>query len=176
MSTAGKVLVGIVTFMLLVWLVLFSMVARLNSNWGEELSKQESQVATLKEEAPKVDDRLARLKNDISREQVFTDRDALALRAEVADRQKLLTHAIESAERVKQQVIDHQQAEKTTQSVLERRRQEKADTIQALADARKEVEDLMAANDSLMAQLAQLQDDFKATLAENRQLVRGGTR
>jgi hypothetical protein len=176
MSTAGKVLVVLVTLMLLGWLGLLAMVARLNDNWGELVVKNAEQIAALEKQLGDTTELLAKVKTDIAREQTFRDLRLVELRTDVADREQILTHTIEALERVKNQVKSQQEAEKLAELGKKRRNDEKAETEKAIEAAKAEVQTLTGQNETLLAQLDRLQKDFISTLGENKQMVQRMTR
>jgi hypothetical protein len=172
MSTAGKVLVVLVTLTLFGWLCLLSMVARLNDNWGELAQKNATQIANLEKDLSTTKDLLAKVKNDIAREQTFRDLRLVELRTDVADRELILTDTIEALARVQNQVKGQQESEKLAEIGKQRRIDEVAETNKKTGALNAEVKALIADTENLQTQLEKLQKDFLATVGENRQLYR----
>jgi septal ring factor EnvC (AmiA/AmiB activator) len=171
MSTAGKVLVVMVTLALLVWLGLLSMVAQRNANWGQKIKAQEEEIAKLQKEQVETREQLAKIKNDIARAQEAHDQTVAVLRSEKADREKNLSDTTEELERMKNRVKGQLITLETTDSHLKHRGESKTQTIADLEAAKAEVEKLKGENSTLMAQLAQLRSEFLAMMDENRKLV-----
>src|SRR5690242_5180696 len=98
MSTAGKVLIILVALALMAWIGLLSMVAQRNANWGQKIKAQQEQIETLQKSQVDIRAQLAKVKSDIAREQEAHDKAVTVLQAEKADRELLLTDAIEELE------------------------------------------------------------------------------
>jgi chromosome segregation ATPase len=171
MSIAGRVLSVCVTLLLLLWLCLFAMVARRNSNWGEKIKKQEATIASLTEEVAKAAAEVDKAKRDLSLAQELTDKDVIVLRSEIADLEEALTNRIETLERVKNQLTGQQSAEQATQVAKKRREDEKAQTEKLLAAAKDEVEELKKVDGTLRDTKQKLEADFQALLLENQRLI-----
>lgn len=171
MSTAGKVLVVLVTLTLIAWLVPFCMVAQLNRNWGEQVKKNAAELAKLEEDVTKTNEDLQKVKDDLAREQYVRNQNLIVLRTTIADHEKSLTARTETLERAKNRVAGQQQAEKDAATAAQRRVAEKAETLKLKAAAEDEVKKLTQENEKLTTQLTSLQQDFKNTLAENQRLI-----
>ncbi len=177
MSTAGKVLVVLVSLSLMGWLVLLSMVAQRSANWGEVIAKQEDQLQALQGEAgapgqvAQAEADLREVRAELVQEQLERNHDIQVLRAQVADQERALTDTIEALERVTNQVEGQETALKGAQLGRQRRQDELAETTQLLADTKQEVDQLMKRNEELVTQLDQLRIEFVTVLRENRRLV-----
>jgi chromosome segregation ATPase len=171
MSTAGKVLVVLVTLSLLIWIGLLSMVAQRNANWGQKLKQQEEEIAKLEISQTDVLARLAKLKNDIARAQESQDQALAVLRTEVADREEALTDTVEELERDKNQLKLQETALETAKAHGDHRNEEKKQTEADLDSWKEQVERLKGENAALMAQLSQLRTEFLTTMDDNRKLL-----
>jgi hypothetical protein len=171
MSTAGKVLTGFVLVLTLVWVVLVSMVAQLNRNYGEQRQKVQAQIAQFQEDVVKIRNDLARLRNTVSAEQVATDKDLTVVRARLSQAEQALAVTIETQELVKYQVADADKTQKNAEHDFQLRNEERADTRKQLADTRALVEKTKGENSELMDQLKGLRDEFTKVLAENKQML-----
>ena len=171
MSTAGKVLVALVTVLLVGWLVMLSMVAQLNSNWGKVIADQTGKIETLRKDVETSRAELAEVKTKLSREQVAREHDVVVLRTEVADRERALTDTIEALERVTNQVEGQSVSLRLAEVGRTRRQDEKVQSETDLTETRQEVAGLIERNEEMMGRLAQLREEFKDLLQENRRLV-----
>jgi chromosome segregation ATPase len=172
MSTAGKVLVVLVTLMILVWILLVSKVADLNRNWGAAVDKLDKQYAKQQEELAAIRLSLTRTKAEIAREQDTTTKAVMALRRDLSLFEKASTEVQEALTRAKYQLASVQGQAKAAEAELAFRVQEKADETQKVADLNKQVQTLKAQNDALATEKKKLGDEFAKTLAENKDLLK----
>ncbi|MBX6316770.1 MAG: hypothetical protein IRY99_28230 [Isosphaeraceae bacterium] len=171
MSTAGKVLTVLVTLSILLWIALAALVADLNRNWGEALDKQRKEFARLREEIGKAENDLIKLKLATDVEQDATTKDVTRLRADIAARERVEIEIKEALAAAQLQLAKVEAEVKDAQAQVEIRQQEKQGTEKALADAQAAVAQLRTQNAELLAELTRLRDEFKATLAENKELL-----
>jgi DNA anti-recombination protein RmuC len=171
MSTAGKVLVGVVILALVGWIVLFSLVYELNTNWGREIDRLTAQVQKLDQEATAQATALENALADLSREQVRRDTDVEVLRGLLSDAEKLAALNQEATERVKLQVAGLEQARREAADRIQHRAEEKARTQKELADAEATVKTLQGRVQAQLDELANLRQTFVQTMEENRKLV-----
>lgn len=178
MSTPGKVLSVLIIFALLGWLVLASMVTQRNRNWGEKIKKQEDQIIALEGvpggepgELAKALDQVDKLKYEIASEQAQTSRDATILRDRLSNIETQLSETRESLSRLTLLVRDSQFQVEEAKRIAEKRALERTDTQKTIAEAETELNRLRDVDAKLRQQQEALTRDFRATLAENRQLV-----
>jgi chromosome segregation ATPase len=171
MSTAGKVLVVIVTLVSVVWVLLIAMVADLNRNWGAELQNQKEAHAKAEKDHAAVVAGFAKLKSDVDQEQFQTNKDVTALHAQVSGEERALTTVQEALARVTLQVASVEAQAKTAEAEKAQRQKELDDTKTKLAELRQTVQTLKADYEAGLAELDQLRGEFKTLLAENHRLV-----
>jgi len=178
MSTAGKVLVVLVSLLTLVWIVLIATVAQLNKNGTKAVRDLETQVAKLEQDVAANQKSLESLKDQISREQTTTGQELAVIQSRQTELERARTELLETASRVKYQVAEIEAAVKTAQLDRDQRVAEKKAETEARDAARAEVAQLKIEHSRLSDQLTQLRNKFKATVEENRRLVdrllRGG--
>jgi chromosome segregation ATPase len=171
MSTAGKVLVGVVILALLAWIFLFSMVHQLNVNWGNELVNLTNRVQKLDQDSRNQAVALETALADLSREQIRRDTDVEVLRGLLSDAEKLAAQNQEATERVKLSIAGLEQAQREAAERIRHRAEQKAQTQKELADAEATVKTLQGRVQQQLDQLAGLRQDFLRTMEENRKLV-----
>ena len=88
MSTAGKVLVVLVLLTSLVWIVLASGVAQLNTNGNTRLHELTEQIEKLQTDFKQTQDEIASLRDQTSSIQEDVDREVTVLRAHQSDVEK----------------------------------------------------------------------------------------
>lgn len=172
MSTAGKVLVVLVTLSLMAWIVLFSAVAQFNTNWGQKLLAQEKQISKTRGEIEQALAQIAKNQDETTAFQVKLRNDLIVLRSNLSDAEKVLSESVETNSRY---LIDLQTVEghaKSAKASLARRETELAEAKKQLADEQAVVKRYQGENDALLAQFSKLQKDFLDTMAANRKLAR----
>jgi len=171
MSTAGKVLVVLVLLVVPVWIVLASAVANLNTEWTQELAKQNKQIETLTEQVAQNKRDIQKLEENIGLVQTSAAEQQTALREKLTDVERARAESIQIQTGVALDLDRLKATIKNAEAVRDRRVAEKADEIKALASTRQDVERIKGENSELMGELSKLRDEFKATLEENRKLV-----
>lgn len=177
MSTAGKVLVVLVLLLVVPWILMFSKVYDLNTNWGRRVQQLEQQYQQLSEQVAAREADLDRARHAVNLEQLSRDNAMTALRARIAAIEVRLTEQREAQERARLQNETLQTARTHAEATVAGRTQEKADTQKALDEAQALVETLRGEVQTRMDQLASMRDDFQRIVEENRQLMaRQGSR
>jgi chromosome segregation ATPase len=171
MSTAGKVLTVIVILAIIGWIFLFSKVADLNKNWGERIAKLTKDVEKLEADLPVAVAGLDKQLAELTAEQVHINDTMTVFRARVSDLEKLDSESREALDRIKFQLASSQASVKSAQTSLDFRKNEYAQTDKDLAAERAKVETLKTSVAALMGELAQMRDQFKSLLAENKQML-----
>jgi len=172
MSTAGKVLSILVTLALIGWVILLSMVAQLNSNYGQVVQKNQTQFEALEKQ---VQDAVAQLREA----QAGLERDSKAIsllifayRQQVADTERLLSEAREALARVNLQVEAQQVAKTNAEDTRDKRQQELDDLKAQRGEEIRRNEQLIAATAEDRKQWEKLHDEFQKVLSENTELVK----
>lgn len=179
MSTAGKVLVVLVTLALMAWIVLFSAVAQLNANWGQKIVKQESELEDLQAKIDKLAIQVDETHAASTLKQVELTKEVVVLRSRVADGEKVLSESNETNSRYQFNLQTAQVAEKDAQDTRERRDRDLAELKTQRSALEDEVRRSRQENGVLLGRFDQLQKDFLKTSAENKELARrvvGGVR
>jgi chromosome segregation ATPase len=171
MSTAGKVLTVIVTLVAFVWLLLASGVGELNRNGGKAVASLQKKVADLDEQIAKARTDLSTLIDQASVQRSKTQIKLAELQAKQAEVEKARSQMIELATRVKYQLETVAAAVKQAQANSQQRQAELEAEKKAVADAKQSVEQLKAENKESRDTKAALEDKFRTTYAENKQLV-----
>lgn len=171
MSTAGKVLVGVVVLALIGWIVLFSLVYELNTNWGKEMDRLTAQVQKLEQDTKAQAITLENTLAELSHEQVQRDTDVEVLRGLLSHAEKLATQNLEATERVRFQVAGLEAAQKDAAEQVKNRVAEKAKTQADLATAEEAVKTLQGQVQGQLDQLSTLRDSFLQTMEENRKMI-----
>ena len=167
MSTAGKVLVVLVTLSLMAWIVLFSAVAQLNTNWGQAMLKADGQLAEVlaKQEAAEA----AVQKNQLETHQTQR-RDELELvnlRTRDADAARVLSVANETNTRYKIDLSTVNAGAEEAKSAQDRRERDVADLKKQLINLQGEVSRERAANRILLDRLDKLEKEYLDLAAKN---------
>jgi chromosome segregation ATPase len=171
MSTAGKVLVGVVILALVGWIVLFSLVYELNTNWGQELDRLASQIEKLEKDNEAQTAALETALADLSREQLQRDTDVEVLRGLLSDAEKLAAQNQEAAERVRLQLSGLESALREASDRVQHRVEQKEQTQQELAEAEATVKTLQDQVKTQLETLSGLRQSFLETMEENRTLL-----
>lgn len=170
MSTAGKVLVVVVTLAIVVWVVLFAKVADLNANWGQHIAKLEGDVIKLDKQLYDLRAEVNRLVPETTVQQIRRDKQLAVLRSSISDIEKLDVETREALTRIELQVASVQSAVQGAQAQLALRNQEKADTQKNLATAKAEVETIKGQNAQLLDELTKDREQFVKLREENTKL------
>ncbi len=171
MSTAGKVLVVLVTLTTLVWIILAAGVAQLNTNGNKALHDLREQVAKAEVELATVKHDVVVIRDETASVQEKFDRDLTVLRSRLVDVEKARSQILEGLNRIQYQVNTVAETITSAQANLEYRNLEKQAEEKALAGARSEVESLMAGSNQLMDQLKTLRETFQSRYKANVEMV-----
>jgi chromosome segregation ATPase len=167
MSTAGKVLVVLVLLTSLVWIVLASGVAQLNTNGNTRLHDLAVQIEKLQNDFKQTQDETVSLRDQTSSIQENVDREVTVLRARQSDLEKDRSQNQERLSRVQYQLATVKETIEKAKTALQHRIEEQASEQQALAQAKSEVEDLKAKNGELLSELSTLRKNFETVYHSN---------
>jgi chromosome segregation ATPase len=167
MSTAGKVLIVLVLLTSLVWLVLASGVAQLNTNGNTRLHELTVQIDKLQTDFKQSQDEIVAVRDQTSSIQENVDRQITVLRARQSDLEKARSKIIEYMTRVQYQLATEKETIEKAKTALQDRIEEQASEQQALVQAKSEVEDLKAKNGELLSQLSTLRQNFETVYRSN---------
>ena len=167
MSTAGKVLIVLVLLTSLVWLVLASGVAQLNTNGNTRLHELTVQIDKLQTDFKQSQDEIVAVRDQTSTIQENVDRQITVLRARQSDLEKARSKIIEYMTRVQYQLATVKDTIEKAKTTLQHRIDEQASEQQALVQAKSEVEDLKAKNGELLSQLSTLRQNFETVYRSN---------
>jgi chromosome segregation ATPase len=167
MSTAGKVLIVLVLLTSLVWLVLASGVAQLNTNGNTRLHELTVQIDKLQTDFKQTQDEIFAVRDQTSTIQENVDRQITVLRARQSDLEKARSKIIEYMTRVQYQLATVKDTIEKAKTTLQHRIEEQASEQQALVQAKSEVEDLKAKNGELLSQLSTLRQNFETVYRSN---------
>jgi chromosome segregation ATPase len=167
MSTAGKVLIVLVLLTSLVWLVLASGVAQLNTNGNTRLHELTVQIDKLQTDFKQSQDEIVAVRDQTSSIQENVDRQITVLRARQSDLEKARSKIIEYMTRVQYQLATVKDTIEKAKTTLTHRIEEQASEQQALVQAKSEVEDLKAKNGELLSQLSNLRQNFETVYRSN---------
>ena len=167
MSTAGKVLIVLVLLTSLVWLVLASGVAQLNTNGNTRLHELTVQIDKLQTDFKQSQDEIVAVRDQTSSIQENVDRQITVLRARQSDLEKARSKIIEYMTRVQYQLATVKDTIEKAKTTLQHRIEEQASEQQALVQAKSEVEDLKSKNGELLSQLSTLRQNFETVYRSN---------
>lgn len=171
MSTGGKVLVVLVTLLTIVWFGLMSMVARLNTNYGNAVIAGEKSLADLKTKVKESRDQLRKLEDDVETNHLVIDNDRTILRLEYNDQVKALAETQESLLRLEGLLDTLEIGRVDTENNIATRKKEVASDQKKLAATIEEVEKEKKNNSDLLAQLTLLRQKFQQMSLANRELA-----
>jgi len=176
MSTAGKVLTVLSVLMLVVWIVMISAVAQLNTNATEALGKIKADIEKLKVDVAQTEQTAIKLRDRINEEQAAKARELrlVGIRQSTAERQ--LTTTKENLARVQNQLDNYTKALATAKTGLEARIQEKADLETKKAAEEALVKQLQGECDELLGQLTKLRTTSRRSSRRTRTRPRACTR
>jgi chromosome segregation ATPase len=167
MSTAGKVLIVLVLLTSLVWLVLASGVAQLNTNGNTKLHDLIVEIEKLQTDVKQTQDEIVAVRDESSSIQESVDRERTVLRARQSDLEKARSQILEYMTRVQYQLATVKDTIEKAKTTLQHRNDEHASEQQALVQAKSEVEDLKAKNGELLSQLTTLRKNFETVYHSN---------
>lgn len=171
MSTAGKVLVVMVTLSTLVWMILASGVSQLNTNGNIALHKLNEDLEKAQVDLKQTREDIRSFRDATSNIQSTVDRDITMLNARLADVQNVRSQIVDGLERLKYQLGTVDEAIKGAQTALQHRNAERQAEEKALADARAEVRSLMAESSELTTRLKNLRQTFETTYKANVEML-----
>jgi chromosome segregation ATPase len=171
MSTAGKVLVVLVTLTTLVWMILASGVGQLNRNGNNALHELDVQLAKAQVDLKQTQIDIVAFRDETSSIQEKVDRDLTMLRARLADVEGVRSQIIDGLARMQYQLFTVEEATKGAQTALEHRNAERQAEEKALADAKAEVQSLMAESSQLTSRLNTLRQTFQTTYKANVEML-----
>ena len=168
MSTTGKVFVVLVAIAIIPWIILFSMISQLNTNWGQHVAKLEASIQQEKDEAVKASESLAEMRVKINASQVRRDQELSSLRGLISQAEKRLTVAEERQERLRIDLETYMSVKAKADALIETRMKEKQETEKTLADTQAAVAALQADVVTKLAEVANLRQKFLNTMEQNR--------
>ncbi len=171
MSTGGKVLVVLVTLLTIVWFGLMSMVARLNSNYGNAVIAGDKSLEDLRTKLKNSTEELRKAENDVEDTHLVTDNDRTILRLEYNDQVKALAETQESLLRLEGLLDTLEIGRVDTENNIATRKKEVASDQKKLAATIAEVEKEKKNNSDLLAQLTLLRQKFQQMSVANRALA-----
>ena len=171
MSTGGKVLVVLVTLLTIVWFGLMSMVARLNSNYGNAVIAGDKSLEDLRTKLKNSTEELRKAENDVEDTHLVTDNDRTILRLEYNDQVKALAETQESLLRLEGLLDNLEIGRVDTENNIATRKKEVASDQKKLAATIAEVEKEKKNNSDLLAQLTLLRQKFQQMSVANRALA-----
>lgn len=171
MSTAGKVLVVLFLLTSLIWVVLTAGVAQLNTNGNTKLHELTRDVEKLQGDVEQTHHDVVSLLDQTAQVQEQVDREFALLRTRQSDVEKARSQIQETLSRAQYQLATVEETVKSAQTALEHRKTEEQEETKALAQAKSEVQDLMARSTELMDRLTTLRKDFKTTFAANIEML-----
>jgi chromosome segregation ATPase len=172
MSTAGKVLIILFVLATLVWTVLASGVAQLNTNANTKLHELVQQVEKLEVDLKQISDDIVAQRNATSTVQDDIIRNSTVLSERQVDLEKARSEISETLSHVQYEVAIAQETVKGAQTALERRNQEFQAETAELTKLRSDVKEMMADCGQLQARLASLRKDFVSTYHTNTEMLR----
>lgn len=167
MSTAGKVLLGLILVATLAWIGLAAGVAQLNRNGNAALAKLANEYESAQANLEKARADIVKIKDETTVFQEGVDAQLTTIRSRLYDVEGNSSRMTELANRVQHQLETMQTTVKDGERLRDQRVAEKQEEEQALADARAEVQQLMAQSDQLTARLESLRQEFKKTFESN---------
>jgi hypothetical protein len=171
MSTGGKVLVVLVTLLTIVWFGLMSMVARLNSNYGNAVIAGDKSLEDLRTKLKNSTEELRKAENDVEDTHLVTDNDRTILRLEYNDQVKALAETQESLLRLEGLLDTLEIGRVDTENNIATRKKEVTLDQTKLAATIAEVEKEKKNNSDLLAQLTSLRQKFQQMSVANRALA-----
>jgi outer membrane protein TolC len=171
MSTAGKVLAILVMLVIVVWVVLASGVARLNTNANTKLHDLQTEVERLDGEVTKTQLEVTSLIDSTSEVRTQIDVTFAVLRARQYDIEQARSQILENLLSLQFQLATAQETVKSAQTALDNRNADLQAETKALALGRSSVQELITETDQLSARLATLRKDFQTTYRSNLEIL-----
>jgi chromosome segregation ATPase len=167
MSTAGKVLVVFIVLGSVVWLILASGVAQLNSNATKQLDELAKQLEEVRTNLQNTRTEITSVHDQTSSAQEELDRQLATLRAQIADLENGRSQVVETLARVKYQKDIVENTVNAAKAELEHRTADHQAEEKAMADLRSEVQDLKTQNGQFLARLQTLRSQYQDTHHKN---------
>ena len=167
MSTAGKVLTVLSALLMLVWIVLISGVAQLNTDAGKRVAELQKKGEELRDQTTKAQADALDTRELVVREQEAKDRELSLARGELTVVERQLTTTRERLTRLQFQLETYAKALATAREDLDLRNKEKADLESAKANGTAAVDKLRSENAERLDQLVKLRDEFQQTRQRN---------
>lgn len=167
MSTAGKVLTILTALLMIVWIVLLSGVAQLNTDAAKRVAELKQKAEDLRGEVAKARQDALDARDEIVKEQEAKDREVSVARVRESRAELQLTEAREALARNQFLVEGAAKALGTAKENLDLRNREKADLEKAKADGTALVDKLRGENAERLDGLAKLRDEFQQTRGRN---------
>jgi chromosome segregation ATPase len=171
MSTAGKVLIILFVVVTLLWMVLASGVAQLNTNYNTKLHELAQQLEKLQVDLKQTRDDIVAQRNATSKLQEDSDRYSTLLEESAVDIEKARSQINETLSHLRYDVATVEETIKGAQVALEHRNTEFQDETKALAKLRSETDDLIGETNQLRDRLAALRKDYQNTYHANLELL-----
>jgi chromosome segregation ATPase len=167
MSTAGKVLVVLVTLTTLVWMILAAGVAQLNRNGNKAVHDLSEQLAKAQVDLKQNQEDIVKFHDETSSIQQQIDHDLTVLRARLNGVERARSQVIDSLARENYQLTSVNETIKSATTALEHRNEERQAEEKVLATTKAEVQTLMAESSQLANQLKDLREKFQTAYKAN---------
>lgn len=171
MSTGGKVLVVLVTLLTIVWFGLMSMLARLNTNYGNAVIQGETALTALEQQVKESFEKLRDMENEVENSHFAIDDDRTLLRLEYNDQVKAVAETQESLLRLEGLFNTLSAARTETETNIAKRKKEVADDQVKLAKTSDEVDAAKQLNSILLVELSSLRKSFQQLSEANRSVA-----
>jgi chromosome segregation ATPase len=171
MSTAGKVLVVLFLLASLIWVAMTAGVAQLNTNYNTKLHGLTVQVDKLAADLEQTQRDVASFNDQITQAQEQMDRQLVLLRVTQSDLERERSEIQETLLRNQYQLATVEETIKSAQSALDHRNTELQEETTALAQAKSDVQTLMAGSTQLMDRLTTIRRDYQTTYRENIEML-----
>jgi len=176
MSTAGKVLVVLILLASLAWIVLASGADQLSRNGNAALAKAAADLAKAEEDLAQSQTDMVRLKDQTTVLQESGDQRLAVLLSHQNDAERASSSIKDVLGGLQYQLETVQTTIKEAEQSRDQRLAEREQETKALADARAEVESLIARDGELTSRLKELRDQFQKTFEKNVEMVASSRR
>jgi chromosome segregation ATPase len=160
----------------LIWIVLASGVAQLNSNGNRRLNQLLAEIDKLQADLEQTQTDLHSLRDQTSSVQEETDRELTVLRSRQSDVEKSRSQIQDTLARVQFQLANVQDTIKGAEDALLHRNEEYQADDKALTDLKSEVQTLMADTGQLLERLTTLRKEFQNSYHANVETLGKSTR
>jgi chromosome segregation ATPase len=167
MSTAGKVLVVLVMLSAVACMILAGGVAKLNQNGNEALEKIAAQLAKAQEDLDTARRDIVSLRDQTILSQEKIDRDIAVLEAQQTALERHRSQIVNELERAKYELGTVTDTIARGKAAVANRTEEFDAEEKALADLRRNVQELKTTNGELMGRLKSLRDQFQDAYHSN---------